>query len=223
MNARLAAQRERAMLDEIPTWSVGPEATQPCMRACRKAKEALIQTITAQQGQAGKEHIMETTNINGLKGKALRAKYQEVFGKPTTSKNSNWVRNQIFAKISREVASEIAAEAHAQEPRARAAAKGAKPAKARKAAKPTTERPAKVGKRAKTDERHRMPSLDDARVPKAGTVLSREYKGEEHICTVTADGFLYDGKTYSSLSKVARVITGTAWNGFIFWGLGKAE
>ena len=37
--------------------------------------------------------------------------------------------------------------------------------------------------------------------------------------SVLADGFAYDGKTYSSLSKVALAITGTRWNGPRFFGL----
>jgi hypothetical protein len=54
---------------------------------------------------------------------------------------------------------------------------------------------------------------------KAGTVLVREYKGERHTVTIVPDGFLWREKTYSSLSVIARTITGTAWNGPRFFGL----
>jgi Protein of unknown function (DUF2924) len=54
---------------------------------------------------------------------------------------------------------------------------------------------------------------------KAGTVLVREYKGERHTVTVAPDGFLWRDTTYSSLSTIARTITGTAWNGPRFFGL----
>ena len=54
---------------------------------------------------------------------------------------------------------------------------------------------------------------------KAGTVLVREYKGERHTVTVVPDGFLWRDSTYSSLSTIARAITGTAWNGPRFFGL----
>ena len=40
-----------------------------------------------------------------------------------------------------------------------------------------------------------------------------------HRIAVNADGFAYDGKSYSSLSKVAFAITGTRWNGPRFFGL----
>jgi len=48
---------------------------------------------------------------------------------------------------------------------------------------------------------------------KAGTVLVREYQGERHTVTVVPGGFLWQDSTYSSLSTIARAITGTAWNG----------
>jgi Protein of unknown function (DUF2924) len=54
---------------------------------------------------------------------------------------------------------------------------------------------------------------------KAGTVLVREYQGERHTVTVVPDGFVWQDKTYSSLSTIARIITGTAWNGPRFFGL----
>jgi hypothetical protein len=36
---------------------------------------------------------------------------------------------------------------------------------------------------------------------------------------VLTDGFAWNGKTYSSLSKIALAITGTRWNGPRFFGL----
>jgi hypothetical protein len=52
-----------------------------------------------------------------------------------------------------------------------------------------------------------------------GTQLVREWQGTEHIVTATRDGFEYEGRPYKSLSAVARVITGTHWNGPLFFGL----
>jgi hypothetical protein len=54
---------------------------------------------------------------------------------------------------------------------------------------------------------------------KPGTVLVREWSGRMYRVSVLADGFAYDGKTYSSLSKVALAITGTRWSGPRFFGL----
>jgi hypothetical protein len=56
-------------------------------------------------------------------------------------------------------------------------------------------------------------------MPIAGTRLIREWRGVEHVVTVTADGFEWQGRPYKSLSAIARAITGTRWNGLIFFGL----
>lgn len=55
--------------------------------------------------------------------------------------------------------------------------------------------------------------------PIAGTRLIREWKGIEHCVTVRDDGFEYQGRPYTSLSAIARTITGTRWNGLVFFGL----
>jgi len=52
-----------------------------------------------------------------------------------------------------------------------------------------------------------------------GTKLIREWQGVEHTVTVLADGYEWQGRPYRSLSAVARAITGTRWNGWIFFGL----
>ena len=56
-------------------------------------------------------------------------------------------------------------------------------------------------------------------MPIAGTRLLREWQGVEHVVTVTADGFEWQGRPYKSLSAIARAITGTRWNGWVFFGL----
>ena len=55
--------------------------------------------------------------------------------------------------------------------------------------------------------------------PIAGTQLIREYQGVEHVVTVTRAGYEYGGQPYQSLSAIARAITGTRWNGWVFFGL----
>ena len=55
--------------------------------------------------------------------------------------------------------------------------------------------------------------------PIAGTRLIREYRGIQHTVTVTANGFEWQGRPYQSLSAIARAITGTRWNGLVFFGL----
>ncbi|MFO0187591.1 MAG: DUF2924 domain-containing protein [Aquidulcibacter sp.] len=55
--------------------------------------------------------------------------------------------------------------------------------------------------------------------PIAGTRLIREFQGVEHTVTVLQDGYEYQGRPYQSLSAIARAITGTRWNGWVFFGL----
>jgi hypothetical protein len=55
--------------------------------------------------------------------------------------------------------------------------------------------------------------------PITGTRLLREWHGVEHVVTVQRDGFEWQGRPYQSLSAIARAITGTRWNGWMFFGL----
>jgi hypothetical protein len=52
-----------------------------------------------------------------------------------------------------------------------------------------------------------------------GVRLAREWKGVRHEVVATDGGFLHRGKTYKSLSQIARAITGSRWNGPRFFGL----
>ena len=56
-----------------------------------------------------------------------------------------------------------------------------------------------------------------------GTVLTREWNGQQHRVMVVNGGFAFEGKTFDSLSKIAFAITGTNWNGPRFFGLRPAR
>jgi hypothetical protein len=62
-----------------------------------------------------------------------------------------------------------------------------------------------------------------ARRAQSGTVLVRDWKGRSHRVVITADGFCYDDRTFSNLSEIARLITGTRWNGPRFFGLRRQK
>ena len=55
--------------------------------------------------------------------------------------------------------------------------------------------------------------------PVAGTRLMREWQGVEHCVTIRDADFEYQGRPFKSLSSIARTITGTRWNGLVFFGL----
>jgi hypothetical protein len=61
----------------------------------------------------------------------------------------------------------------------------------------------------------------DDRVPPVGTVVRRLFNGITYEVTVCAEGFVYAGERFKTLSAIARHITGTPWNGFTFFGLQK--
>ena len=58
--------------------------------------------------------------------------------------------------------------------------------------------------------------------PIAGTKLIREWQGVEHAVTVTNDGYEWQGRPYRSLSAIANAITGTRWNGWVFFGIRRS-
>ena len=58
---------------------------------------------------------------------------------------------------------------------------------------------------------------------KTGTRLIREWQGQTHEVTVLDKGYLWQGKHYRSLSKIARVITGARWSGPRFFGLKETD
>jgi Protein of unknown function (DUF2924) len=58
---------------------------------------------------------------------------------------------------------------------------------------------------------------------KPGCELVRTWKGKSYRVVVTAEGFAYDGKTFTNLSEIASAITGTRWNGPRFFGLRSAS
>lgn len=56
---------------------------------------------------------------------------------------------------------------------------------------------------------------------KTGTRLVREFRGIKYEVTKLEKGYLFEEKTYKSLSAIANKITGTRWNGKKFFGLVK--
>lgn len=59
--------------------------------------------------------------------------------------------------------------------------------------------------------------------PVEGTRLIRHWQGVAHEVIVTRDGFTYQDRPYRSLSAIARAITGTQWNGRLFFGLKRSK
>jgi hypothetical protein len=154
-----------------------------------KQLKAQIAEVTGQTVKSNNRPYLIGKLAKALEAKALKAK---------AAAEAEQARNAKKAKTARKAATAK------NEMTAEKAAKKAKAEKADKAERRTRTSPRKAGER-------------DPRLPTVGTVLEREHKGKKIRVTVLEDGFRYEGETYNSLSTVARVATGTIWNGFTFF------
>ena len=60
-------------------------------------------------------------------------------------------------------------------------------------------------------------------LPMSGTIMRRDYKGRTILVTVLDKGFEFEGESFRSLSAVAQAVTGSHWNGRLFFGLTGKE
>ena len=136
----------------------------------------------------------------------LRERYREVFGEPTRSRNKDWLRKKVAWRIQELAEGGLSDRARARieeladdaPVRWRFSGNGAGSSEAAPADRPVQR---------------------DPRLPEPGTVLTRTHDGVEHQVTVLDDGFEYRGERFASLSRIAREISGTNWNGFLYFGL----
>lgn len=134
----------------------------------------------------------------------LQNRFAQVFGEPARVANKAWLAKQIAWRL------QALAEGGLSERAQRRAAELARDEDLRI----TPPRDTRVKSVAAPLSGER-----DDRLPAAGTVLTRRYKGRTIQVTVLGDGFAYDGKNYASLSAVAAEVTGAHWNGYRFFGL----
>jgi Protein of unknown function (DUF2924) len=72
---------------------------------------------------------------------------------------------------------------------------------------------------AETERLGGISDLPDVLAIKPGTRLIRVFDTKTHTVTVEEDGFTWNGERYTSLSAIARQISGTNWNGWAFFGI----
>jgi hypothetical protein len=139
----------------------------------------------------------------------LRMRYEELFGEPTWVRHRAWLCKRIAWRI------QALAEGDLSERARRRAGELANdadlrllpPRSAKTAAAPL---PAALI----------LPGQRDARLPPPGTILTRTYKGQTLQVKVLGDGFEFAGAIYPSLSAVAKAITGSHCNGYLFFRVG---
>ena len=144
----------------------------------------------------------------------LAEKYQELYGEPTRSRNRDYLKKRLAFRIQELAEGGLSARAVA-----RISELGDKlPERWRMRQVEETKSSASPPPAA-ADGRAAAVDGRDARLPPPGTVLTRVFKGTQHRVTVREGGIEYEGQLHRSLSSVAKLITGTAWNGFSFFGL----
>jgi len=140
----------------------------------------------------------------------LAEKYREVFGEPPRTRNKEHLRKRIAWRIQENEEGGLSSRAleRIEQLAPQAPVRWRQPVVRKDSVNPPPAKPAALAR--------------DPRLPPTGTLLRRQHKGVEHSVTVLADGFEYRGEKYRSLSKIARLITGTPWNGFLFF-FGRAH
>ena len=144
----------------------------------------------------------------------LREKYVAVFGEATATKNRTWLVRRIAWRL------QMLAEGDLSERARQRAAELARDADLRVIPPRETSAPAPAPT-GRTVTREVQPATDN-RLPPPGSVITRKYKGAVVQVKVLADGFEYAGERYASLSAVAKAVTGSHCNGFLFFRLNKA-
>lgn len=134
----------------------------------------------------------------------LRERWREVYGEPTTAGNKAYLKKRIAWRIQELAEGGLSdrAKARIQELVADAPIRWRTP---------------------RTSDAASDSNGRDPRLPEPGTVITRTHDGVEHRVTVLEDDFEYDGERYKTLSKIAKVITGSHWNGFVFFRLGSRK
>ena len=137
--------------------------------------------------------IKQVAALPRMNGGELRKMYQEYFKEPPISSNKTYLVKQLAYRI-QELAEGGMSDALSK--RLEALGGGKKQAQS-------------------------PPKKPEPEQLSQGARLVREWKGISHVVTVLPKGFEYQGKTFRSLSGVAFHITGTKWNGKVFFGLKK--
>jgi Protein of unknown function (DUF2924) len=149
----------------------------------------------------------EIAALPRLRVSELRVRFAEVCGEPTPSHNKVWLVKRIAWRL------QARAEGDLSERARRRAAELAADADLRLSA-PAANAEGTKGQQSVTV---RIP-VDD-RLPRPGTILTRRYKGRTLQVEVLEHGFAFEGRTYRSLSAVAKAVTGSHCSGNFFFGL----
>jgi hypothetical protein len=153
----------------------------------------------------------EIEDLRQMKAGALRVKYRELFGEESRSSNKQFLFRRIAWRLQARVEGDLSERAR------RRALEIADDADLRIRAPEgffVQSGPNDTGK-----PPDRAGPRRDGRLPVPGTLLTRQFENRRIVVKVLEDGFEYQSQRYRSLSAVAREVTGTRWNGLLFFAL----
>ena len=152
--------------------------------------------------------------LSGMTVAQLRERWREVFGEETSQRHKQYMVRRLAWKLQEDQLPQLTPEQEARVAAHRRELEALPPEQwfpgaGRRKRAPTA-----------PQERHRATLNHRAISP--GTVLTRAYRGHQ-LAVKALDGgrFEYDNRVYRSLSAIAREITGTSWNGWVFFGLAR--
>jgi hypothetical protein len=153
--------------------------------------------------------LKQIEQLRSLTVNGLRAKYREVLGEDSRSGNKDYLYRRIAWRLQANAEGDLSERAR------------------RRALEIANDADLRVRAPKAQPDAHKRTAVTmiggarDSRLPAAGTLLTREFKGKVHVVKVLEEGFEYDGRAYRSLSKIATEIAGTRWNGFVFFNLDR--
>ena len=149
--------------------------------------------------------VQEVASLERLSVGQLRQRFAELFGEATAASNRTWLVKRIVWRM------QALAEGDLSERARRRATELARDADLRlnPPSRKTTPKP--------SPEPVSLAAPVDHRLPPPGTILTRPYKGQLVQVQVLNEGFAYAGRVYASLSAVAKAITGSHTNGYLFF------
>jgi hypothetical protein len=138
----------------------------------------------------------------------LRARYVQVFGEPTRTWHRDWLIKRIAWRLQAQAEGDLSERAR------RRAAELANDANLRLS-------PPKAARKTETSSMPAPARRSDPRLPPPGHVLVRVYRGQRIEVRFLSRGFQFNGMKYPCLSAVAKTITGSHCNGYLFFRLGR--
>jgi hypothetical protein len=157
--------------------------------------------------------VAEIDDLRQMTVGALRTKYREVFGEESRSSNKQFLFRRIAWRLQARVEGDLSERAR------------------RRALEIADEADLRIrapdgffvesGPSSAARPLDRAGAGRDRRLPVPGTLLTRQFENRRIVVKVLEDGFEYQSQRYRSLSAIAREVTGTRWNGLLFFGLAE--